>query len=106
MFTLPEMICQNGTAVMLLWEQGGHVWAQFTRDGMQYEQSNGVSDPLLVSNASTEDARVGVQPDGSLLIVVCGEDANGDAIDSVVVWFENDRDGDVRLLLRTGAVPR
>lgn len=90
----PFDICQRGSAVLVLWQQDEHVWAQTSSDGVKYQETNGTPNPYLVDNDQSEDV---IARD-----LTCCTDANGDAQDAVFLFTKNDRDGgDIRLHART-----
>lgn len=91
----PFETCQRGTAVLVMWEQDDHVWAQTSSDGVKYQESNGTPNPYLVDNDHSQDV---IQFE-----LTCCTDANGDAQDAIFLFSKLDRDGgtDRRLHART-----
>jgi len=83
---------QNGSSVLVLWEQDRHVWSRETYNGFFYTPRNGK--PNLVDNDTSEDLA---------WFRLIGMPARGDAQAFLVLLAKWDSDDDLRLRLRAGS---
>jgi hypothetical protein len=83
----------SGVAVLVLFEQEGHIWAQASADGETYLTSGGAPAPVLVDNDTSENV-------GFWNLFDC-EDASGDFRDGILAFEKDDADNDARLRART-----
>jgi hypothetical protein len=88
--------CQNTRTVGLIFEVNEQLWYQATADGESYIAEGGLSNPLLITNQSSQDV-TGSEID-------CCTDSTGDTSAAMLTFTKNDVDNDNRLFIGTGQI--